>query len=41
VPPNFRDLNLKAFDKGFEYGNGTGGEGRLKADLEELAYAEE
>jgi 2-oxoglutarate ferredoxin oxidoreductase subunit gamma len=41
VPSSFRELNLKAFEKGFEYGNGAGGEKRLKADLEELAYAEE
>ncbi len=41
VPPAFRELNLKAFEKGFEYGNSTGGQKKLHADLEELAYAEE
>ena len=41
VPPAFRELNLKAFEKGFEYGNSAGGQKKLSADLEELAYAEE
>ena len=41
VPPAFRELNLKAFDKGFEYG-GTAQAGiPLRADLEEVAVAEE
>jgi len=41
VPPAFRELNLKAFEKGFEYGNSAGVQKKLHADLEELAYAEE
>jgi 2-oxoglutarate ferredoxin oxidoreductase subunit gamma len=41
VPSSFRELNLKAFDKGFDYGNGAGGQRRLEADVDELAYAEE
>jgi len=39
VPPNFRELNLKAFERGFEYGNCT-----LAGNpptLDELAYSEE
>jgi 2-oxoglutarate ferredoxin oxidoreductase subunit gamma len=39
VPPNFRELNLKAFEKGFQYG--TGAQPALRPELEELAYSEE
>src|SRR6201988_2155025 len=35
VPPNFRDLNLKAFEKGYEYGNSVLAGSPLRAALEE------
>ncbi len=41
VPPSFRELNLKAFDKGFEYGNKTLAGTPPKPELEALAYSEE
>ena len=41
VPPSFRELNLKAFEKGFEYGNSSMAGARPKAELEELAYSKE
>jgi 2-oxoglutarate ferredoxin oxidoreductase subunit gamma len=41
VPPSFRELNLKAFEKGFEYGNAVLAGSPLRAVLEELAYSEE
>lgn len=39
VPSAFRELNLKAFDKGFEYGNSANSPHR--PELEELAYSKE
>ncbi len=39
VPAAFRELNLKAFDKGFEYGNSA--QGPHRPELEELAYSKE
>ena len=39
VPPSFRELNLKAFEKGFEYGSKA--QPALRPELEELAYAKE
>src|SRR6201997_744353 len=41
VPTSFRELNLKAFEKGFEYGNSVLAGSPLRAVLEELAYSEE
>lgn len=41
VPPSFRELNLKAFEKGFEYGNTVLAGTAPRAGLEELAYSEE
>ncbi len=41
VPPSFRELNLKAFERGFEYGTNTLAGVRPKADLEELEYSKE
>lgn len=41
VPASFCELNLKAFEKGFEYGNTARAGALLKPDLEELAYSEE
>jgi len=37
VPSNFRELNLKAFDKGYEYGVAALAAGPEKADLEQNA----
>lgn len=37
VPSNFRELNLKAFDKGFEYGVAALAAGPEKPDLEQNA----
>jgi 2-oxoglutarate ferredoxin oxidoreductase subunit gamma len=39
VPSAFRELNLKAFDKGFAFGNSM--ETPLRPQLEELAYSKE
>jgi 2-oxoglutarate ferredoxin oxidoreductase subunit gamma len=39
VPANFRELNLKAFEKGYEYGQ-TARAG-TPPEFEELSYAEE
>jgi 2-oxoglutarate ferredoxin oxidoreductase subunit gamma len=39
VPSASRELNLKAFDKGFAYGNSM--EAPLRPQLEELAYSKE
>jgi 2-oxoglutarate ferredoxin oxidoreductase subunit gamma len=39
VPPAFRELNLKAFDKGLEYGN-TAFKG-ARPELEEMEYSQE
>ncbi len=41
VPPAFRELNLKAFEKGFEYGSTVRAGAPLRPELEELAYSEE
>jgi 2-oxoglutarate ferredoxin oxidoreductase subunit gamma len=41
VPPAFRELNLKAFDKGFEYGTTELGAAPARPELEELAISEE
>jgi 2-oxoglutarate ferredoxin oxidoreductase subunit gamma len=41
VPPSFRELNLKAFDKGLEYGNTTLTGTPPRPDVEALAYSEE
>jgi len=41
VPPSFRELNLKAFEKGFEYGNTALAAAPPRTRLEELAYSEE
>jgi 2-oxoglutarate ferredoxin oxidoreductase subunit gamma len=40
VPAAFRELNLKAFDKGFEYGNATPAGTPARAELEELVTEE-
>ena len=37
VPPSFRELNLKAFDKGYEYGKTALAAGPERPDLEEDA----
>ena len=39
VPPNFRELNIKALDKGFEYG--VTAKAGAPPELEEVAYAKE
>ena len=39
VPPSFRELNLKAFDKGFEYGLNT--QAGSPPELEEVGYEKE
>jgi 2-oxoglutarate ferredoxin oxidoreductase subunit gamma len=41
VPASFRELNLKAFEKGFEYGTTDLAANPSRAGLEELAYSEE
>ena len=41
VPSNFRDLNLQAFEKGYEYGVKSLAEGPRAQELETVAYAEE
>jgi 2-oxoglutarate ferredoxin oxidoreductase subunit gamma len=41
VPANFRDLNVKAFEKGFEYGITNGASESVRADLEEEVYSQE
>jgi 2-oxoglutarate ferredoxin oxidoreductase subunit gamma len=41
VPASFRELNLKAFEKGFEYGNTVRAGVPLRPELEELAYSKE
>jgi 2-oxoglutarate ferredoxin oxidoreductase subunit gamma len=41
VPPSFRELNLKAFEKGFAYGNTALDGSRPKPDLVALGYATE
>jgi len=39
VPPNFRELNLKAFEKGFEYGSTV--QAGAPPELEEVTYEKE
>jgi 2-oxoglutarate ferredoxin oxidoreductase subunit gamma len=41
VPPSFRDLNLQAFEKGFEYGNKELAAAPARQGLQELAYSNE
>jgi len=41
VPANFRELNLKAFNKGFEYGSSAQAGIPLRPELDELAYEKE
>jgi 2-oxoglutarate ferredoxin oxidoreductase subunit gamma len=41
VPPSFRELNLKAFERGFEYGNSELASARPRPELEELVVSEE
>jgi 2-oxoglutarate ferredoxin oxidoreductase subunit gamma len=41
VPASFRELNLKAFEKGFEYGNAELVAGPPRAGLQELTYSSE
>jgi 2-oxoglutarate ferredoxin oxidoreductase subunit gamma len=41
VPAAFRELNLKAFERGFEYGRTTLAGTPAKPELEALAYSEE
>ena len=41
VPANFRELNLKAFNKGFEYGSSAQAGIPLRPELDELAYSKE
>jgi len=41
VPASFRDLNLKAFEKGFEYGNTKLAGSPATPEFEEVAYEKE
>ncbi len=41
VPPSFRELNLKAFDRGYEYGNAELAAAPPRTGLEELTYSGE
>jgi len=41
VPSSFRELNLKAFEKGFEYGNTALASVPARPDVEALAYSQE
>jgi len=41
VPASFRELNLKAFERGYEYGVAALGAGPARQELEELAYSKE
>lgn len=41
VPPGFRELNLKAFEKGFEYGSTVLSGAPAKPEVEALAYSSE
>lgn len=41
VPSSFRDLNLKAFERGYEYGVQSLAENRHSQELEHVSYAEE
>ena len=41
VPASYRELNLKAFERGFEYGNTALAANSARAGLQELTYASE
>ena len=41
VPASFRDLNLKAFEKGFEYGKNAVASMPARPDVEEVVYSQE
>jgi len=41
VPSSFRELNLKAFERGFEYGNTALASVPARPDVEALAYSQE
>jgi 2-oxoglutarate ferredoxin oxidoreductase subunit gamma len=41
VPPSFRELNLKAFERGYEYGNTALAAAPPRQGLQELAYSSE
>ncbi|MFZ1141796.1 MAG: 2-oxoacid:acceptor oxidoreductase family protein [Candidatus Sulfotelmatobacter sp.] len=41
VPASFRELNLKAFERGFEYGNAELAAAPPRAGLQELTYSSE
>jgi 2-oxoglutarate ferredoxin oxidoreductase subunit gamma len=41
VPSSFRDLNVKAFEKGFEYGITNGASEAVHAAFEEAVYSQE
>ena len=41
VPPSFRELNLKAFERGYEYGNTELAAAPPRQGLQELAYSSE
>jgi 2-oxoglutarate ferredoxin oxidoreductase subunit gamma len=41
VPPSFRELNIKAFDKGFEYGGTALAGAPARPEMEEVAYEKE
>ena len=41
VPPSFRELNLKAFERGYEYGNTALAGVPAKPEIEALAYSNE
>ncbi|MFZ0862016.1 MAG: 2-oxoacid:acceptor oxidoreductase family protein [Candidatus Sulfotelmatobacter sp.] len=41
VPASFRELNLKAFERGFEYGNAELAAAPPRAGLQELTYSNE
>jgi 2-oxoglutarate ferredoxin oxidoreductase subunit gamma len=41
VPANFRELNLKAFEKGFDYGIQSLADGPRSQILEHMSYSED
>jgi 2-oxoglutarate ferredoxin oxidoreductase subunit gamma len=41
VPSNFRDLNLKAFEKGYEYGVQSLAESPSSQELEHVSHVED
>jgi 2-oxoglutarate ferredoxin oxidoreductase subunit gamma len=41
VPPSFRELNIKAFDKGYDYGLTAKAGAPPSSEMEELAYSKE